>query len=134
MSVKAPDRLDLKILDVLQQDARITNQALADLVALSPSACLARVRALGSQLGNGERGQLMRLAYAGDSAFQPILSHLIRDLGLELSILHGQIDEIQDQPFGSLAVFASGAAEQIQSAVAHLRQHGVQVEEVPSKD
>src|SRR5688572_32222794 len=46
MSVKAPDRLDLKILDVLQQDARITNQALADLVALSPSACLARVRAL----------------------------------------------------------------------------------------
>ncbi len=46
MSLKAPDRLDLKILDVLQQDARITNQALADLVALSPSACLARVRGL----------------------------------------------------------------------------------------
>ena len=46
MSQKTPDRLDLKILDVLQQDARITNQALADLVALSPSACLARVRAL----------------------------------------------------------------------------------------
>jgi Lrp/AsnC family transcriptional regulator, leucine-responsive regulatory protein len=46
MSQKSPDRLDLKILDVLQQDARITNQALADLVALSPSACLARVRAL----------------------------------------------------------------------------------------
>ncbi|MBN6152061.1 Lrp/AsnC family transcriptional regulator [Xanthomonas sp. AmX2] len=46
MSSRTPDRLDLKILDVLQQDARITNQALADRVALSPSACLARVRAL----------------------------------------------------------------------------------------
>lgn len=46
MSPKAPDRIDLKILDVLQQDARITNQALAERVALSPSACLARVRAL----------------------------------------------------------------------------------------
>lgn len=40
------DRLDLKILAALQADARITNQALADRVGLSPSACLARVRRL----------------------------------------------------------------------------------------
>ncbi|MBB6063512.1 Lrp/AsnC family transcriptional regulator [Pseudoxanthomonas broegbernensis] len=40
------DRTDLKILQVLQQDARISNQALADRVALSPSACLRRVREL----------------------------------------------------------------------------------------
>ncbi|PCO29927.1 NIL domain-containing protein, partial [Escherichia coli] len=33
-------------------------------------------------------------SYAGESAYQPILSHLIRELGLDLSILHGQIDEI----------------------------------------
>ncbi len=46
MSAKEPDRTDLKILDVLQRDGRITNQDLADRVALSPSACLARVRAL----------------------------------------------------------------------------------------
>jgi len=46
MPCKSPDRIDLKILNVLQQDARITNQALASRVALSPSACLARVRAL----------------------------------------------------------------------------------------
>ena len=40
------DRIDLKILANLQADGRITNQALADKVALSPSACLARVRRL----------------------------------------------------------------------------------------
>lgn len=40
------DRIDRKIMDLLQQDARITNQALADRVALSPSACLRRVRDL----------------------------------------------------------------------------------------
>lgn len=40
------DRTDLKILQALQQDARITNQTLADRVALSPSACLRRVREL----------------------------------------------------------------------------------------
>jgi DNA-binding Lrp family transcriptional regulator len=42
----ALDRLDLRILAVLQDDGRITNQALADHVGLSASACLARVRRL----------------------------------------------------------------------------------------
>ena len=97
-----------------------------------PTSVLARVRHLSSQLGS-HSGQLLRLSYAGESAYQPILSHLIRELGLDLSILHGQIDEIQGQTFGSLAVFASGAAGQIQSAIAHLRQLGVQVQEVPTE-
>lgn len=44
------DRIDRKILAVLQRDGRITNAALADAVALSPSACLARVRRL-EQIG-----------------------------------------------------------------------------------
>ena len=40
------DRIDRKILANLQEDARLTNQALAERVALSPSACLVRVRRL----------------------------------------------------------------------------------------
>jgi DNA-binding Lrp family transcriptional regulator len=40
------DRIDCKILVALQEDARLTNQALSERVALSPSACLARVRRL----------------------------------------------------------------------------------------
>lgn len=40
------DAVDRRILTVLQDDARITNRELADRVGLSPSACLARVRAL----------------------------------------------------------------------------------------
>jgi DNA-binding Lrp family transcriptional regulator len=40
------DRIDCKILAALQEDARLTNQALSERVALSPSACLARVRRL----------------------------------------------------------------------------------------
>jgi Lrp/AsnC family leucine-responsive transcriptional regulator len=40
------DRLDRSILRVLQADGRITNQALASRVGLSPSACLARTRQL----------------------------------------------------------------------------------------
>lgn len=40
------DRIDRRILAELQADGRLTNQALSERVALSPSACLARVRRL----------------------------------------------------------------------------------------
>lgn len=40
------DRYDRAILEILQQDGRISNQDLADRIGLSPSPCLRRVRAL----------------------------------------------------------------------------------------
>lgn len=40
------DPIDLRILSCLQENGRISNQDLADRVALSPSACLRRVRLL----------------------------------------------------------------------------------------
>jgi DNA-binding Lrp family transcriptional regulator len=49
MSPKRPpalDRIDLKILSVLQRDGRSTIQKLADIVGLSPRPCLERVRRL----------------------------------------------------------------------------------------
>ncbi|MEZ5897274.1 MAG: Lrp/AsnC family transcriptional regulator [Parvularculaceae bacterium] len=38
------DRLDLKIIDILQRDGRITNLELAEKVGLSPTPCLNRVK------------------------------------------------------------------------------------------
>jgi len=40
------DRFDRRILQVLQEDGRISNQDLAERIGLSPSPCLRRVRAL----------------------------------------------------------------------------------------
>lgn len=40
------DRIDKKILEILQSNCEINNQELADLVALSPSSCLRRVKLL----------------------------------------------------------------------------------------
>ena len=42
----ALDRYDRRILELLQQDGRLSNQELADRIGLSPSPCLRRVRAL----------------------------------------------------------------------------------------
>jgi Lrp/AsnC family leucine-responsive transcriptional regulator len=46
--VRRLDPIDLKILDVLQRDGRISNVALAKTVGLSPTPCAERVRALES--------------------------------------------------------------------------------------
>ncbi len=46
MPPEALDEVDVRILDQLQRDARLTNVELAARVSLSPSPCLARVRRL----------------------------------------------------------------------------------------
>lgn len=48
-----------------------------------------------------EECQLLRLAFAGDESDRPLLSDVIRSFGIDLSIGHGQVDEIQGKPFGT---------------------------------
>ena len=124
-----------RVLEVFTRPQQAITKSLIDEIVPQelPASVLAHVRKLSAQLQGGA-GQLLRLSYAGESAYQPILSHMVREFGVDMSILHGQVDEIQNQTFGSLAVFASGEAERLRAAIAHLRAAGVQVEEVVSKD
>ena len=121
-----------RVLDVFTRPQQAITKSLIDEILPQelPASVLDHVRKLAGQLSAGRTGQLLRLSYAGDSAYQPILSQLIRQFGVDMSILHGQVDEIQDETFGSLAVYASGEAESVRGAVAHLRAGGVEVEEV----
>ena len=121
-----------RVLDVFTRPQQAITKSLIDEILPQelPASVLNHVRKLAGQLSAGRTGQLLRLSYAGDSAYQPILSQLIRQFGVDMSILHGQVDEIQDETFGSLAVYASGEAESVRGAVAHLRAGGVEVEEV----
>lgn len=125
-----------RVLDVFTRPQQAITQSLIDEILPQelPASVLAHVRKLTAQLGAGRTGQLLRLSYAGDSAYQPILSQLVRQFGVDMSILHGQVDEIQDETFGSLAVYASGDADSVRGAVAHLRAGGVEVEEVAVAD
>ncbi len=118
-------------LDVFSQPAHeVTRSLLDDVVPQAlPAAVLERVRRLLGKAG-ASSSSLLRLVFAGEESNQPLLSDVIRRFGLDLNILHGQIDEVQGQPFGTLAVLAQGAQEQLVKAVAHLRTCGVLVQEV----
>ena len=74
-SVTELDRIDLKILQVLQADGRIANLKLAEAVALSPTAVLARVQRLardGYILGYEARLDPLKLG-AGMMVFVEVL-------------------------------------------------------------
>ena len=123
------------VIDVFTRPQQAITKSLIDEIVPQelPASVLDHVRRLSRQLQGGGVGQLLRLSYSGERAYQPILSRLIREHGLDLSILHGQIDEIQDQTFGSLAVYASGEGARLQTAIAQLRGEGVVVEEVTTE-
>lgn len=66
------DAVDLRLLGLLQQDASLTNQALAEQAAVSPATALRRVKAL------QDRGVIERqVALLNPAAFQPLLTALV---------------------------------------------------------
>ncbi len=119
------------VLDIFTAPQQPITQRLIDEIVPQdlPASVLEHVRQL-QQPAPDCAGSLWRLSYAGELAYQPLLSQLIRLHGLELSILHGQIDEIQGQAFGSLAIYVTGAPAQLQAALLQLRSDGVRVQEV----
>jgi D-methionine transport system ATP-binding protein len=119
------------VIDVFTRPQHDTTRSLIEEIVPQelPESVLARIRTLMSA-HPAQNGLLLRLAFAGDDADRPLLSDVIRNFGIDLSIVHGQVDEVQGQPFGTLAVFARGARESLNAAIAQLRGAGVMVEEV----
>lgn len=119
------------VLDVFTHPREaITRSLVEDVVPQAlPDSVVARIRQL--MAASPEHGRLLRLAFAGDDSDRPLLSDVVRRYGLDLNIVHGQVDEIQGRPFGSLAVFARGARESLLAAIDHLRMSGVRVQVVP---
>ncbi|MES2582148.1 MAG: methionine ABC transporter ATP-binding protein [Pseudomonadota bacterium] len=126
------------VIDVFTQPQHATTRSLVDEILPQelPPSVIARIRTLMAastahgRLHSGQHGsRILRLAFAGAGSDQPLLSDVVRRFGLDLNIVHGQVDEIQGQPFGSLAVHLQGGHEALSSAVAHLRGAGVRVQE-----
>ena len=50
---------------------------------------------------------VLHVAFVGGEADQPVLSRLARSLGVDVNILHGQVEAIAGHPFGSLFISVS---------------------------
>jgi len=56
-------------------------------------------------------GRLLRLNFRGADTAQPLLSRASRELGLDMSILHGTVGRIKTVPYGQLVVAAQSAQD-----------------------
>ncbi|MGH6762806.1 MAG: methionine ABC transporter ATP-binding protein [Phyllobacterium sp.] len=68
---------------------------------------------------------LLRIVFTGENATEPMLSRLSQQLGTEVNILAGAVDEIGHRPFGTLVVSLSASSEQIANARQYLGDHGL---------
>jgi D-methionine transport system ATP-binding protein len=50
------------------------------------------------------RSAVLRIAFTGADADQPVLSRLTRGYGVDFNILHGQVETVAGHPFGTLIV------------------------------
>lgn len=121
------------VLDIFRAPQHpVTRAMIGDVISQDlPKGVLQRVRARLAQTRDGDgQDHLLRLAFTGTGVEDPLLSDVVRRFGLDFNILHGQIDEIQEQAFGSLAILARGTDDQIEQAKAFMRSRGVTVEEL----
>lgn len=65
---------------------------------------------------------LIGLAFRGDVTTEPIIANLVKEYNLDVSILYGNIDYIQDVSFGRLIITISGAEADIAAAGSHLNE------------
>jgi D-methionine transport system ATP-binding protein len=82
------------------------------------------------RLINEDRGRIIKLHYSGKRAEEPIISEAISRYGVQVNILHGQIEYIGGQPLGALVVSIDGNEGDVEQAVAYIGRQTVEVEVV----
>jgi D-methionine transport system ATP-binding protein len=75
----------------------------------------------------GDR-MLVRLVFYGDTAFKPLTGRLVAELGSDVNILAGAIEEIAGEPFGSLVVSYSADPEVVARASRFYAETGLTTE------
>jgi D-methionine transport system ATP-binding protein len=71
---------------------------------------------------------MLRLTFLGGSAEEPVIARLIRKFNVDVNILFGNIDTIQDTLFGTLVVELVGEQTAINSALNYLQAHELGIE------
>ena len=64
---------------------------------------------------------VLHVGFVGGDADQPVLSRLARTLGVDVNILHGQVETIAGHPFGSLFISVSADPEMLCGIIGELR-------------
>jgi D-methionine transport system ATP-binding protein len=107
-----------------------TRSFVADLIGFDLPPALQQRLAAQSANSRSQNSRLWRILFTGPHADEPVIAELSRNLGLDLNILHGRIDEIQGRPFGVMVVQARGDEAKLIAARSYLASKQLTVEEL----
>jgi D-methionine transport system ATP-binding protein len=79
-------------------------------------------------LNISQPGVLIRAAFVGQSAGQPVITEMIKRFDVSANILYGNIDTIKDVPFGTLLIELTGTHEKIAASIDYAKSRKVGIE------
>ncbi|MBI2792882.1 MAG: methionine ABC transporter ATP-binding protein [Gammaproteobacteria bacterium] len=104
-------------------------QVAKDLVKASSRMEIPRViKEMLQSSGDHDSGTIIRIAYHGESASQPIIGYLIQQYRININILQGNIETIQDQIVGVMIVEIKGDRTSVEKSISFLERNGLHVE------
>lgn len=72
--------------------------------------------------------KIMSLSFHGEQSKQPVVSHIIREFNLDLSVIQGNIQQTQEGSMGSLLVQISGLDSDFDKALNYLQETHIETE------
>ena len=72
--------------------------------------------------------QLIKLFFVGSKTEQPVISYLIREFGVDVNIVHGNISPTKSGPYGTLIVRIVGNDSDVSNAIQYLDEQGIKTE------
>jgi D-methionine transport system ATP-binding protein len=73
-------------------------------------------------------GRIVKIGFFGKVTAEPVISTLVKKFDVDANILYGNIDHIQDTPYGMLVVELRGKNGGADSAIEYLKTLGLKVE------
>lgn len=110
----------------MNPQADITREFISTVISHELPAILADVE-LKDEYVSGSK-VVLRLSFVGDSADEPVMSRLIRDKGVDVNILYGNVDQIQNTSYGTLIIELSGEDADIKASLDYLHNINLGVE------
>jgi D-methionine transport system ATP-binding protein len=77
---------------------------------------------------SNSHSRLIRVSFIGSSAGEPLISEIIQKFNVKANILHGNIDHIKNNIFGTLILQLLGTENDTLQALRHLEGLGLKVE------
>jgi D-methionine transport system ATP-binding protein len=71
---------------------------------------------------------VLRISFCGHATHEPVISYLIKELGMQLNIIQAHIERVQSKSLGVMFVQTPDSGEKLQSCLDYLNQHQIPVE------